>query len=105
MAIVKPIDILTSLRGKVCMHSDTSFRTRGKTICTQKICNPSTKEPSAAQMTVRERFKTVQAATTTALNDAEKKAAYAATWKKEKYYTLRDWIWHEEWKKATTAEP
>ena len=52
------------MKKKVCEHSDVYFRTNKKTgkVTTGKLCNPSTKEPSAAQTAARARFAKVQAA-------------------------------------------
>ena len=46
------------MKKKVCMHSDVYFRTNKKTgkVYTGKLCNPSTKEPSAAQTAAKARF-------------------------------------------------
>ena len=52
MAEIKPMALIESMRKKVCMHSDVYFRTNkqtGKTT-TGKLCYPSAKAPSAAQI-------------------------------------------------------
>ena len=64
MSEIKPMALIQSMRKKVCMHSDVYFRTNkqtGKTT-TGKLCNPSTKEPSAAQTAAKARFAKVSAA-------------------------------------------
>ena len=51
MAEIKPMALIESMKKKVCEHSDVYFRTNKQTgkVTTGKLCNPSTKEPSAAQ--------------------------------------------------------
>ena len=64
MAQIKPMALIESMKKKVCMHSDVYFRTNKKTgkVYTGKLCNPSTKEPSAAQTAAKARFAKVSAA-------------------------------------------
>ena len=64
MAEIKPMALIESMSKKVCEHSDVYFRTNKKTgkVTTGKLCNPSTKEPSAAQIAAKARFTKVQAA-------------------------------------------
>ena len=64
MAEIKPMALIESMKKKVCEHSDVYFRTNKKTgkVTTGKLCNPSTKEPSAAQIKTKERFAKVSAA-------------------------------------------
>lgn len=103
MARVRPVGYIESLSGKVCMHSDTSFRRyNGKTF-TQKICYPNEKAPSAGQLQMREKFARVTAATKAALSNPETRAEYVLTWNKRKYFTLRDYVFHEKWKADTGA--
>ena len=69
MAEIKPMELIKSMRKKVCMHSDVYFRTNKRTgkVYTGKLCNPSTKAPSAAQTAVKARFAKVSAAVRTIL--------------------------------------
>jgi hypothetical protein len=64
MAEIKPMALIESMKKKVCEHSDVYFRTNKRTgkTTTGKLCNPSTKEPSAAQIAAKARFTKVQAA-------------------------------------------
>ena len=64
MAEIKPMALIESMKKKVCEHSDVYFRTNKRTgkVTTGKLCNPSTKEPSAAQTAAKARFTEVQAA-------------------------------------------
>lgn len=59
MAKIKPIELIASMSGKVCQHGDTYFATNKQTgrVYTGKLCNPSTAEPTAKQIQVRENFK------------------------------------------------
>ena len=69
MAEIKPMALIESMKKKVCEHSDVYFRTNKKTgkVYTGKLCNPSTKEPSAAQTAAKARFAKVSAAIRTIL--------------------------------------
>ena len=103
MAKIKPLATIQSMSGKVCMHSDTYFRTNkitGKTF-TGKLCNPSTKAPSADQIAVRNRFDKVQAAVRTRLEVAATKAEMEAKFKvQNKIGTLFGYamhVWNDEY--------
>lgn len=58
MAKIRPIETISSMSGKVCSHSKVYFTTNKQTgiVSTGKICYPSDKEPSAAQIAVRQAF-------------------------------------------------
>ncbi|MCQ2340854.1 MAG: hypothetical protein MJZ48_00105 [Paludibacteraceae bacterium] len=60
MAKIKPMALVESMSGKVCMHSDVYFRTnkRSGAVSTGKLCNPFSGEPSEDQMAVRSNFST-----------------------------------------------
>ena len=64
MAKIKPMVLIESMSKKVCEHSDVYFRTNKQTGVTYsgKLCNPSTKEPSAAQIAAKARFAKVATA-------------------------------------------
>ena len=47
MARYVPMELLLSMSGKLCSHSDVYFANRKGTLYTGKICNPFTGEPSA----------------------------------------------------------
>ena len=83
MAQIKPMALIESMRKKVCEHSDVYFRTNKQTgvVTTGKLCNPSDKEPSAAQIAAKNRFKKVQAAVRTVLADPAEKAKLQAEFK------------------------
>jgi len=84
MAKIKPMALIESMSKKVCEHSDVYFRTNKKTgaVYTGKLCNPSTKEPSAAQTAAKERFAKVSAAVRTILaGSSEQKTALVAAYK------------------------
>lgn len=51
-----PMDLVKSLSGKVCQHSDTYFAMRNGTRYTDKICHPSTAAPNESQTAQRNRF-------------------------------------------------
>ena len=76
MAKIKPMALIESMSKKVCEHSDVYFRTNKRT---GKLCNPSTKEPSAAQTAAKARFAKVSAAVRTILaGTSEQKTALVA---------------------------
>ena len=84
MAKIKPMALIESMSNKVCEHSDVYFRTNKKTgeVFTGKLCNPSTKEPSAAQIKAKERFAKVSAAVRTILaGSSEQKTQLVAEYK------------------------
>lgn len=85
MAKIKPMALIESMSKKVCMHSDVYFRTNKQTgeVTTGKLCNPSTKAPSAAQTKAKERFAKVAAAVRTILSDATEKAKLEAEFKSQ----------------------
>ena len=99
MAEIKPMALIESMKKKVCEHSDVYFRTNKKTgkVTTGKLCNPSTKEPSAAQIKAKERFKKVQAAVRTILaGTSEQKTALEAEYKAQhKYGSLFGYAMHK----------
>ena len=100
MAKYEPNDLLKSLHGKVCQHSDTYFAERYGTKYTGKICRSRTTPPSEAEVTTRTKFADVNAAIA-ALTEEEKNT-YAAAYKKNRkgYKTLRGYIFAELYKKT-----
>lgn len=103
MAKYVPMDLLKSLSGKICSHSDTYFANRYGTKYTGKICNPFTGEPSADQVKQRTLFATTRA-NIKALTDSEK-SDYATAYKSNKagYKTLNGYIFAAEFAKAKAA--
>ena len=84
MSEIKPMALIESMSKKVCEHSDVYFRTNMKTgkVYTGKLCNPSTKEPSAAQTAARARFAKVSAAVRAILaGSSEQKTQLVAEYK------------------------
>ena len=88
MAKINPMDLIKSMSQKVCMHSDVYFRTNKQTGVTYsgKLCNPSTEEPSAAQIAAKARFAKVVAAVRTVLADPAENAKLKAEFKAQKRY-------------------
>ena len=99
MAKIIPMDLLSSLSGKICGHSDISFAKKGKTQYTMKRCNPRTTPYTEAELARQEKFAQVRAAMK-ALSE-EQKAEYAAQFKKSpgKYTTLNGYIFAKEYEK------
>ena len=91
MAKITPMELLSSLSGKVCGHSNKYFAVRYGTQYTGTICNPYTGEPTAKQIAVRQKFADTYAAMA-ALTE-EQKADYQEAFKKQKKYrSLRGYI-------------
>ena len=99
MAKIEPMDLVKSMSGKVCGHSDISFAKKGKTQYTMKRCNPRTTPYTEAELARQEKFAQVRAAMK-ALSE-EQRAEYAAQFKKSpgKYTTLNGYIFAKEYAK------
>ena len=99
MAKIIPMDLIGSMSGKVCGHSDISFAKKGKTQYTMKRCNPRTTPYTEAELARQEKFAQVRA-NIKALSE-EQKAEYAAQFKKypSKYSTLNGYIFAKEYEK------
>ena len=76
------------------MHSDVSFFKRGRKTFTRTLCYSRRSPASALELTNRVRFKLASQRTSAIMRDADQLSNYATTWKKRKYYTLRDWVFH-----------
>ena len=91
--------LIESMSKKVCEHSDVYFRTNKKTgkVYTGKLCNPSTKEPSAAQIAAKARFAKVSAAVRAILaGSSEQKTQLEAEYKAQhKYGSLFGYAMHK----------
>lgn len=99
MAKFEPMDLLKSLSGKLCKHSDVSFVERNGTKFTMKRCNKRTTPYTEAELASKELFASVRAKILT-LTD-EEKAAYGVAFKKSpgKYKTLQGYIFAQEYAK------
>ena len=98
MAEIKPMALIESMKKKVCGHSDVYFRTNKQTgkVTTGKLCNPSDKQPSEAQLKVRNRFKKVAAAIREILADPEQKSKLEAEYNAQnKYGSLFGYAMHK----------
>lgn len=93
MAKYVPMDLLQSLHGKVCGHSDVYFAERRGTRYTGKICNPRTLPFSESEIAAQEKFGSVSGKVKTALASPTEAAKYEAAFKKQsKYKTLRGYV-------------
>ena len=93
MAKYVPMDLLSSLHGKVCGHSDVYFAERNGTRYTGKICNPRTSAPSENETAVRTKFSSVSGKVKTALESPTEAAKYETAFKKQsRYKTLRGYV-------------
>ena len=93
------MDLIGSMSGKVCGHSDISFAKKGKTQYTMKRCNPRTTPYTEAELARQEKFAQVRVAMK-ALSE-EQIAEYATQFKKYpgKYSTLNGYIFAQEYAK------
>ena len=101
MAKFKPIDLIKSLSGKICSHSDTYFQKRGRTLCTGRICNPRDLEKKpykANEIAVHNKFSQVIAAIK-ALTEEQKAAYKTAFDNQSKYTSLRGYMFAKEYEK------
>ena len=89
MAEIKPMALIESMKKKVCEHSDKVY--------TGKLCNPSTKEPSAAQTAAKARFTKVTAAVRAILaGSSEQKTQLVAEYNSQtKYGSLFGYAMHK----------
>lgn len=93
MAKYVPMDLLSSLHGKVCGHSDVYFAERNGTLYTGKICNPRNGAFTENEIAAQEKFKNTHKATLTALANPTEAAKYEAAFKKQnRYKTLRGYV-------------
>ncbi len=101
------MELLSSLSGKLCEHSDISFCKRGDTMYTQKRCNErnyNTNPLSTKEVAHREKFAAVRAAVMARKVDPTKLAADQAAFKaQKKYKTMYSFLWNLEWE-AYSAE-
>ena len=99
MAKIIPMDLIGSMSGKICGHSDISFAKKGKTQYTMKRCNKRSTPYSQEELARQAKFAQVRAAMK-ALSE-EQKAEYAAQFKKSpgKYTTLNGYIFAKEYEK------
>ena len=56
MSLIKPMELIASMSGKICGHSNKYFAVRNGTQYTGTICNPYTGEPTEKQIAVRQKF-------------------------------------------------
>ena len=100
MSQVKPMALVESMSGKICGHSDMYFFRKNGKVFSGKICNPSTKEPSATQLAAQAKFKTARTNAKAALADATQRAAYEEAFKNQKkYYSLYGYVFAQEYAK------
>ena len=96
MAKIVPMDLVKSMSGKICEHSDISFAKKGDTQYTMKRCNERTSPPSDKELAQRAKFKAVSEAVNARLKaDApEDLEGFKA---QKKYKTMRSYLWALEW--------
>jgi hypothetical protein len=101
MAKIVPMDLVKSMSGKICEHSDISFAKRGDTLYTMKRCNERNLETnpySPEELAHQAKFKAVSTSTAARVKTAapEDVEAFKA---QKKYKSFRSYIWALEWDK------
>ena len=100
MAKFQPMDLIKSLSGKLCEHSDVSFAKRGDTMYTMKRCNPRTSPYTPAELAHQTKFATCVANTRTRMKDPAQQPTDEAAFKgQKKHKTLYAFIFADEWAK------
>ena len=100
MSQIKPMELVESMSGKICGHSDMYFFRKNGKVFSGKRCYPSTKDPSEAQLAVQSKFKTAHANAKSVLEDPEQRATYEAAFKaQKKYYSLYGYVFSQEYAK------
>lgn len=100
MSQIKPMGLVESMSGKICGHSDMYFFRKNGKVFSGKICNPSTKEPTATQLAAQAKFKTARTNAKAALADTTQRAAYEEAFKSQKkYYSLYGYVFAQEYAK------
>ena len=101
MAKITPMDLVKSMSGKICGHSDVSFAKKGKTQYTMKRCNERQTPYSEAELARQEKFAQTRAAM--AALTPEQIAEYETAFRKNpgKYTTLNGYIFAKEYAKLS----
>ncbi|MCQ2227922.1 MAG: hypothetical protein MJZ01_08455 [Bacteroidales bacterium] len=95
MSKIKPYVLIESLSGKVCQHSDTYFTTRYGRTFSSRLCNPSTADPTQAQLERRAAFKEAVVKTRATMADKSSEdyhVAMAAFKSQKKYVTFYGYL-------------
>ena len=100
MAKIIPMDLIGSMSGKICGHSDISFARRGETQYTMKRCNKRTTPYTEAELARQAKFKAVAASTAARVKAADP-ADVTAFQAQKKYKSFRSYIWAQEWASYT----
>ena len=98
MAKYVPMELLSSLSGKLCGHSDISFAKRGDTMYTQKRCNKRSTPYSQEEMARQEKFKAVSASTRARMKDPGKVMTDMEAFRaQKKYKSFYRFVFNLEW--------
>lgn len=100
MAKITPMDLIKSMSGKLCEHSDISFAKRGNTQYTMKRCNERTTPFTEKELAHQAKFKAVAASTALRIKNAATEDVQAFEAQK-KHKTFRSYIWALEWEAYT----
>jgi len=86
MSKIIPMDLIKSMSGRVCSHSDTYFAVKHGTQYTAKICNPRTTPYSEEELNRQAKFKAAHAAAIARKADSTHQAEDMAKFKSQKKY-------------------
>lgn len=93
MAKIIPFELIRSMSGKVCQHSDTHFVTRFGTTYTAKRCNPRTTPYNETELKNQAKFKAAHKAAIARAQDPQHMAADLKAFKEQnKYKTLHGYL-------------
>lgn len=104
MAKYVPMELISSMSGKLCSHSDISFAKRGDTLYTQKRCNKRTTPYSTDEVAHQTKFAAVTKSTRLRMQDPSKVTADMEAFRAQsKYKTLYRFVFNLEWEAHTPA--
>ncbi len=86
MARIIPFELIKSMSGKICEHSDTHFVTRFGVVYTAKRCNPRSTPFSEQELKNQKKFKAARAAAIARSQDPQHMANDMKAFKNQKAY-------------------
>lgn len=100
MSKILPTDLVESMSGKLCGHSSYYFFRKNGHVFTGRMCNPSSKEPTANQLAQRTKFAQARAAVKALTS--EQKAAYMEAFKAQRrYLDFNGFLFAQEYSKLS----
>lgn len=100
MSKIVPVDLVESMSGRLCSHSNFYFFRKNGKVFSGRICHPSTKEPTANQTAQRTKFAQARAAVKALTS--EQKAAYMEAFKAQhRYSDFNGFLFAQEYAKLS----